>query len=365
MYTPLKIADWQELFNADLEGELGQKTPTLRRNLKRVLSWALAGCFALIDRRIQWACKQIFPQLCDEDALAYWEGRYGITPPRPVSAILMLTISGSIDGQAIPAGTLWVSEDGGVYNQPLGARIASGLAYASVQALTAGADSTLATGEPLSLASPIPGISGAVVNMITAEGQDAPDLGTRRSQVLDAMRAIGKDGSTISGYRTKALEVAGIVQAFVGHSASGDVTVYPLAALTGPSRIPDAATITALQSYLQDPARVPLGANVYAKAPTARTGIVTIYGATVSDSIKAEINAAITAYFYAAYPRQYSDDVNPTDKVSTRGIWAILDAFKVDASDVSLSISGIGSGSPFVYQIPIGEIVEPGATAWS
>src|SRR4030042_579833 len=82
---------------------------------------------------------------------------------------------------------------------------------------------------------------------------------------------------------------------------------------------------TAGGDYPQSTKRRPLCINVYAQAATERTVDITITGLSPADAgTKAAIEAAIDEYLYAAYPRQYIDELAPTDFVSVGSIWAIV-----------------------------------------
>jgi hypothetical protein len=85
--------------------------------------------------------------------------------------------------------------------------------------------------------------------------------------------------------------------------------------------------------------RRPLCANVVGAAMTELTANVTITGLLPNDATtKANIQAALTAYFYAAYPRQYIDEPAPTDILSVAAIWAVVAAASATATAVSMSL---------------------------
>lgn len=364
MYTPPTIASLKAQIIADIEGEIGQAAPILPRAFVRVLAKALAGVLASLYRRNLWAYLQIFPQTCDEEVLAYYEDRYGITPSPSIPAVLTLEVSGD-DDTLVPAGTYLTSPDNGlVYSTALAVTIAGGVASVQAQCLTAGEASTLALSSTLSLVPPIAGISGATVTAVTQAGQDADTLDERRAQVLERMRRTDEIG-TSGWYISKALEVPGVAFARVTRNSGGDVTVYPLLGVTGAARIPDASMLATIQAYLQDQTRRPLAANVYTLATVERTATLTITGVSPNDATtKAAIEAAWQAYCYAAYPRQYTDDQEPTDIVSLGAIWSLIVANGAIATGAMLTISGIGSGVTS-YTLPIGEIIAPGAITWA
>lgn len=363
MYTPQARAEIKAQIIADIEGEIGQDTPILSRAFTRVIANALSGVIALLLRRILWAFLQIFTATCGEVALAYKERKYGITPSPALAAILSITITGD-DGKTCKAGTYWTSPDNGlVYLQDAAAIISGSTATASVTCQSAGEDSTLAAGATLSLVSPQDGIVSAVVASVTTEGQDADTLEERRAVVADREKRTDEIG-TSGWYIAKALEVPGVALARAKRLGTGDVDVYPVLALSGPSRVPSAGMLATIQAYIGDELRRPFCASVYALAPVERTATVTISGLDPADvTTKANIDAAIQAYFYAAYPRQYSDEVDATDKITRDAISAIVSANGASSTGIDLTISGIGSGVTS-YTLPVGEIIK-GVTAWA
>ena len=356
MYSPPTISEIKAQIVADIESEIGQATPIFARSFVRVLAKALAGVLAGLYRRILWAYYQIFPQTADEAALAYYENRYGIIPNPATAAILAITITGE-DSAVCPAATLWINDASGlVYSQLIVATIVGTTATAQIEALTAGAATTLTAPTSLSLVSPVSGITSAVVASTVYPGQDANTLDERRTAIIARMRRTDEIG-TAGYYITQALAVSGIVFARVQRNSSGDVNVYPLSAITGAARIPAAGLLVTVTVYLQDAARRPMGANVYALTSVERTATVTLTGLSPNDAAtKAVIEAALADYFYAAYTRQYTDDSDATDVVNLGAFWAIVVSAGATATGVTLAISGIGSGVTS-YTLPVGEII--------
>jgi uncharacterized phage protein gp47/JayE len=360
-YTPPTIAETRAQIITDIEGAIGQTVPILPKAFVRVLATALSGPLALFYRLVNWLYKQISPVTCDLQALLYWGQRYGMPLKEANAAILAVTISGT-DGSLCAADTLWQSADNGlVYAQVADATIVGVTASAQIECLTPGVDGDLNPADALTLASPASGITGAVVASTVEAGRDAEETENYRGRILQRMRYQSIVG-TAAGYVAQAEEYEGIVKAFAKRSGS-DVVVYPLWASTGPGRVPDAPTLTAIQAYLQDVSRRLLAVTIYAQASVERTCAVTITGVSPADAAtKATIEAAIDEYLYGCYPRQYDDEIAPTDIISVGNIWAIVLAAGASANSITINISGIGGGP---YTLPIGEIVAPGALTWA
>jgi uncharacterized phage protein gp47/JayE len=265
---------------------------------------------------------------------------------------------------------LWQNIDGIIYQQTADVTIIGGVAAPIITCLTLGTAGNLADGAPLTLVSPVAGIvSDAVVDTsgtITA-GIDLQSVADWRAEVMTRIR-YRPQGGAVPDYIIWALEVPGIIKAFVKSPAPGDVNVYPLIALTGAARVPAALKLAEVLAYLTDPIRKPLAANVYALAATERTCAVTITSATINGSAlsaaqKQSVQDASDAALYASYPRQYPDEPAPTDTISTGIIWAALVAIGATATGVTINISGIGGGP---YVLPLGEIIKPnGVITWA
>ena len=293
-------------------------------------------------------------------------------PASSVTAIhrlagLTATAGGSPDGTSIPALTNWTDPTGLVYQQTAAAVIAGGVATITVKCLTPGASGNQANGTVITLVAPISGVnSTATVASTVATGVDRESVSSWRSQVMIRI-AYRPQGGAVPDYIIWGLEVPGIIFAVVGQPGGGVVNVYGLQSLTGISRVPGAPLIATLQAYLRDQSRKIIGANVFALTTTERTCAVTITGAAINGSglttdQKNQVVAAVTASLYAAYPRQYSDQANPTDTIDVGMVWDALRAIGATATAVTINVSGIGGGP---YVLPIGEIVAPGVFTWA
>lgn len=350
-----------------IQSRLGQTVPLFPRSFIYVLASAVAGVLALAYRFAQWCLDQTQPATCNEFWLGIWAGRYNVPRANAVAAVLTLTATGSPDGTSIPAGTQWVTSAGLVYQQNAAVPIAGGSATVTVTCLTPGASGNQANGTTLTLVSPIAGITNtATVASTVTQGVDQESVASWRSQVMNRI-AYRPQGGAVPDYVIWALEVPDVAAAFIGQPGGGTVNVYPLAALTGISRLPSGALVSAVDAYIEDPIRKPIGANVVTLTATERSCAVTITSATIGGAVltagqKSSIEAAITTALYAAYPKQYPDQPNPTDTIDVGLVWDALRAYGATATGVTINISGIGGGP---YTLPIGEIVKPGVYTWA
>lgn len=363
MITTPTAAELSAQILADLEGTLGQQTPILPKAFLRVISRALGGALALMYRLIRWTYEQIFPATADSEALVRMAAQYGLSPTPSVPAILDIQVIGTPGAQA-PASTVWRGGNGLTYLQQSLAEVgSSGVGTARVECLQGGTLGSLGVGNALEAATPAAGIDGASVLSIAVEGEDEETTEQFRARVLQ--RIAGQpQGGAAADYVRWACEIPGIVRAFAFRTDAGEVTVYPLEATTGANRIPAAGKIAEVLSYVDNPARRPLCATVLVAAMTELAVDVTITTLAPSDAqTKTSIQQALERYLYAAYPRQYPDEENPTHVISVAAIWAAILAAGASAASVTMTVSGVGAVTS--YELPGDTIVKLGAITWA
>lgn len=308
---------------ADIEGVIGQVVPFLPKAFVLVLATATAGIQILAYRFGQWTLRQIFAATADAEQLARIGDQYGLTPSAAVRAILEADVTG-VDATSIPAGTLWGSDSTGVvYSVKTTAIIAAGVATIEIEALTAGDIGNLTAGETLTISSPIAGLdSTATVSATVITGEDAEDTEVFRSDVQQR-QANPPQGGAAPDYVQWQREVPGIVKAFAHLLTAGFATCYPMIALTG-DRIPDAPKLAEVQAYLADLRRKPLQSTPVATAMTEVVFDITITGLDPdTPELRANIESALAAYLLERFPRQYPDELAPTDVVSTAGLGGV------------------------------------------
>ena len=362
MVTIPTIAEIRAQIIADIEGRIGTTVPLAPKAFIRVLATALAGALSLLYRVAAWVYKQIFPQTADDQALLLQGERYGIIRTAAVKAQLTATATGD-DGTIIPVGTLGVHADGQVYSLTVAAEIAAGTATISIEALLAGDAGNREPADTLTIASPIAGLDAefTIVSTVTT-GEDQEAIEDYRTRVMERM-ANHPQGGAAPDYVGWAREVAGIVKAFAFRTGAGYVTVYPLQAITGTDRIPDAPKIAEVEAYVGADERRPLCANVVGGTMTELDVDVEITDLLPNDAAtKAAIEADIEAYLYAAYPRQYIDEPAPTDIVSVAAIWGIVHAAGATASAIDMLVD---SNPATAYTLDEDEIVALGALTWA
>lgn len=361
MISTPTVAQIRDQIITSIEAKIGQTIPALPKAFFRVLATALAGVVALLYRFGAWAYRQIFPQTADAEALALIGEQYGIVRAPAVAAVLTATATGASD-TIIPGGTLW-QFDGQVYQQPASVAIVAGTATVTLQALTPGAAGTRQIGDIVTLVTPIAGVDNpATVAGVTSSGEDVEDVEAYRASIIQRLQQRPQGGAT-PDYITWALEVPGIVKAFAFRTATNSVTVYPLQSLTT-DRVPGGSKLTEVETYLQDPARKPLAANVYAAAMTVRVMDIAVTAVQPDNAdTRLAIETAWENYFLRAYPLQYADETNPTNIVSLAGLYS--EALGVGARSITMTMTIDGvPGAIAAYTLLDDEIIELGAVTW-
>lgn len=356
-------ADLSAQILADIEGTLGQQSPLLPKAFIRVLARALGGALALLYRVIAWSYDQIFPATAGAEALTRFGAQYGLAQRPAVAAVIDIQIVGT-EGAEIPAATVWRGSNGLTYQQAALAVIAgTGIASARVTCLEGGSLGSLGVGNTLEAASPVSGVDGASVTAIQTEGEDEETTEQYRARILQRIAGQPQGGSA-ADYIRWACEVPGIVKAFAFRTDVGEVTVYPLEATTGAARVPAAGKLAEVLAYIDNTARRPLCATVLAVAMTERTVDVTITTLSPSDApTKAAIQAELERYLYAAYPRQYPDEENPTHVISVAAIWAAILAAGASAASVTMTVSGTGAVTS--YTLADSDLCKLGTITWA
>lgn len=360
MITIPKISAIADQIITGIEAKIGQTIPSAPKAFFRVLAYALAGVLALVYRYGAWVYLQIFPGTADLESLRRIGEQYGITQ-LPATAAEFTAIASGVNGTEIPAGELWQLGNQ-VYTQTALVTISGGLASISLLALVAGEAGTPAVGAEISIITPRAGVDEiATVDAVATTGEDAESTEDYRSRILTRTRQKPQGGS-VADYVIWAREVPGIVKAFAFRTAPLEVTVYPL--LDAPDRIPGAPKLSEVEAYLQDTIRRPLCANVYAQAMTER-----VVNLTVTDlqpdttQTRNAIEAALEAYLLTRYPKQYTDEADPTDQlVRSLLIAESLDAgARVIEADMYLD----AEVSPTIYYtLANDEIAKLGTITW-
>ena len=266
------LTDLIDRVSTDIASRLpGKSTTLLRRSLAGILARSEAGAVHSLYGYLDFISRQALPDTAEEEYLLRWsriwlpKGRKAATYATGNNAVQVRGVLGS----RVEIGTVFVRSDRLRFRATSEAVIGSTTAVVSVEALTPGASSNTAPGVSLSLLQPVTGIESdaLVVSPGIIGGVDQETIEQLRIRVINRIQQPPQGGSK-SDYETWALEVPGVTRAWVYPMQMGAGTVTVVVAndngLTAP--IPDAAIVTAAQSYINE--KRPVTATVYVVAPT-------------------------------------------------------------------------------------------------
>jgi len=282
---------------------------------------ALASAVWGLYSRQDYIKQQIFPDTSDSGNLQLHAGDYKINPLPPNAASGTVTFTGD-ESTAIPSGTKAVDENANEVITTADGVITGGTANVATQATVPGVGGNLAAGTALTLEPPIDGLDSAATvaddgsgNGFTG-GTDVESDDALLAQVLDRMQNPPAGGNS-PDYETWAKQVPGVAWAkcYPARPGLGYVTVVILTSGTGADRIPSPDLVTAVWNYI-DPLRPANDKYVTILAPTALAEDVSvrisvmpcpIQGMSQDNyvaQVKANVSAAVTAYYAAFLPMQ-------------------------------------------------------------
>lgn len=361
MFPIPTVKDLKETFISTYEAESGSTVPRVQVSWISIVATVYAACTALLYRAIKWASEQQVPQTADEGTLGYMAEVRGITRKAAATTTLQLAAKGTA-GTVIPAGMLW-NIGGKVYEQTEAVELVSTeeAALFAASAAKPGAQYNQTPGTQAEPSSPIAGLSETEVKSVLVQGFDEETLPEFRQRVTESFRKTPQGGSA-ADYVNWALECDGIIRAFAKRAGQNSVTVYPLVALSGKNRVPPKDKLDEVSAYVDDTSRRPLCVTANAAPCEELKCDVAFTGTTqVAENTRLAVEDALKTYFYAAYPRQFSDEFNATDVISVGGIWTILKDLGVHPKSVALCVGGTECTA---RTLQIGEIAAPGRVTW-
>ena len=253
--------------------------------------------------------RQILPDTCDSATLDRHAAIHGLSRLAPSFASGTIACTGSPDGTAIPAGTIFTTGDGTTFISTANTVIAGGTAAVAASAVTAGISGNIPNGTALTVQNPPPGInSTATPQTAFTGGTDRESDSALLTRLLNRLQAPPAGGNA-NDFRQWALTVPGVTDAMVFplRLGLGSTSVVVLTGGTGAARIPGSGLITAVTDYINSVR--PVGNQILQVfGPTAQSQAVTVgihlaagYSFT---PVQAQVSAAITAYLGSLMPLQ-------------------------------------------------------------
>ena len=294
-YDRPTLAELDEQLRADIVSRLPGTDPLLRRSYIGALARAVAGGNHELYGFLQWIADQAFPDTAEAVELLRWAAIWGVTPTAATAATGTITVTGTA-ATVIASGTIWRSGLEIDYRSTAQVTIpAAGTATVNIEAVVAGAAGNAAAGVTVSLVSPIAGVvSQATVATALTGGADIEATESVRRRLLRRIQNPPR-GGTSEDYVFWALSGhSDVTRAWSRPLAGGlgTVTVYFMTDDATTNGIPNAATVTAVNTYIA--ALRPVTADVTVAAPTASALALTIQNLTpmttaVQDAVEAEL----------------------------------------------------------------------------
>lgn len=262
----------------------------LRRADAEVYARVVAAASHAIHGFVDYVARQIIVDTADAEHLERWASVWGVTRKAAAAATGTVTFTVTT-GAVIGAGAVLVAFDGVEYQTSAGGTAAGATLDLPVVAITPGASGNRATGQTLTLVSPISGVQPAAVAGALTGGADLETDDALRARLLARIQEPPHGGAE-HDYIAWALEVAGVTRAWVypGEGGDGTVTVR-FVRDDDASLIPDAAEVAAVQAYLDE--RRPVTAALTVAAPTALSVNFTIDVTPDTTEIRAAVQAEL------------------------------------------------------------------------
>ena len=263
---------------ARIKGDISAQTEGsafIPRSFEAILSvvqgYSINGVYSFAE----WVSRQLFPTTAEEAGLLAWGALRKLSRKAATKSTGAVAFSCSI-GNVIPAGTI-IKGAGLLFTTLATVTATTTTITVQVQAVDAGSAANLATSVPMTLVSPIAGVTstGAVASPGLSGGTDQEDLEDYRGRVIDNLRRPPSSGGP-GDYRAWALENPGVTRAWEYGSRAGLGTVtlfFMMDDRVNP--IPLSGDVATVQAYID--ARKPIDMRaVYVLAPIAQPVNMTI-----------------------------------------------------------------------------------------
>lgn len=289
MYSRPALADIVQRVRTDVLSRLSADDLLRRADAEvyaRVLGGVAHGLYGFID----WLSSQVIYDTAEVEFLERWCSIWGITRKAATAATGSATFTVQA-GSLIPSGTLLQALDAVQYQTTADATVVGTSATAPITAVVAAAAGNRATGQSLTMVSPIVGVQSTATAGLLSGGADVEKDDALRARLLARIQNPPQGGSA-ADYVAWALAVPGVTRAWVYPQELGVGTVTVRFVRdndgTGAAIIPDSTEVAAVQAYID--ARRPVTAQVTVVAPAAVPLNFTIQGLTPST---AAVQAAV------------------------------------------------------------------------
>lgn len=204
----------------DIESSLGTVLPKF--GIEQALNTAVsAGQRDLYDHQM-WIVRQIIPTSESDDQTIIETAKFeGVIRKQATYAAGTATLHGTVPA---PVGTVLQHSDGRQYTVTSSASPSGGVVAVQVQATEAGAAGNLASGQPLALVTPVPGLQSNGVSEDISGGADIEPINQLLERLLFRKRNPPLGGA-VHDYVAWMREVAGVTRAWCFDAWQGGSTV--------------------------------------------------------------------------------------------------------------------------------------------
>lgn len=306
---PFSVATLSQLISSgvtDIETELDEVLPKF--GIEQALNIAVSAAVRDLYDYQTWIVRQIIPTTESEDQTILDTARYeGIIQKLASKAKGSATATGS---SPIPLGTQLTHKDGRLYEVTFSDEPSGDQVEFTIQALDAGVDGNLISGETLTFTSPVSGIAATCTTEDISGGADVEPV----SQVLERLLFRKRNppmGGAVHDYVAWCREVSGVTRAWAYDLYQGGSTVgYAFVFDDRADIIPNAQDIQSMDDYIyrhEDPATGadvgrPAGIEVINVGLTLKETALSIKLIPDSSELRAEVLTGLDAYFKTLSP---------------------------------------------------------------
>ncbi len=271
----------------------------LPRSVLLALSRAFAGVVFHALARIEWIFRQYFPDTAESEQLERIASLRGMYRRAAARASGSVTFSGV---GTVPADSRVRRVDGVEFRTLAPVTMSAGSGTTTVEAVLAGAVANTAATTPLTLTSPVPGISSSAVVAAggIGGGADRESDDALRARVLALMRQPAQGGAP-ADYVRWALEVPGVTRAWAqrAYPQPGSVGLTFVVDGDPGGMIPSAPKVAEVAAYVSDSTRLPATATLECYAPGTQVVNVNVTLTPNTQAVRDSVTASLQAFFTA------------------------------------------------------------------
>lgn len=289
-YSRPTLAELVNRVRADVISRL-QQDEVLRRADAEVYARVIAGVTHGLYGFIDWLSRQVIYDTAEAEILERWASIWGVSRKPAAAATGTVTLTGLI-GAVAPSGTLLQALDGVQYRTTAEAAFATTTAIADIEAIVPAAAGNRASGQALTLASPVAGVQPSAVASALVGGADEESDDALRARLISRIQTPPHGGSA-ADYRAWALEVPGVTRAwsYPLELGAGTVTVRFMRDDDSGGAIPDAGEVAAVLAHINT--LRPVTAQVTVVAPVGVPLNLTLSVTPNSAAVKAAVEAEL------------------------------------------------------------------------